>query len=215
MNESPRPWSKVTDIDGNDLTEELDEFAEIYGLERAIPGRYSVLLLYGLYYGGKVGRLNPAKVIQEIEFLEGLRQPSGTKPASVFQRNKPLRGLWHKHYLEDGLSSMALNLHKGLERYGIPWAKEMAEEAGGSGEDIYFSEKDIPQIAHDVVEGNWKRLREEPALTGQWIIFAQYQGNNYYLCLGHHQSGDQKIRDQIDSVCVQEFPFLTEVLSSN
>lgn len=213
MKESEKSWCKVTDSDGNDVTDELTAFADIYGLERAASGRYSLLLLYGLYYWAKVGRLNPAKVMEEIEALEGLRQSSRTKPASVFTRNQPLKGLWHKHYLEDGLPSMAINLQKGMRKYGIPFAQQMVEEAENSGEKRYFSEKDIPSIVHDLVEGNWKRLMSESALTGQWIIFAQHDGKNYYLCLASHTTGDQKIRDQIDAICVQEFPFLKGVLS--
>lgn len=213
MKEPEMTWRKVTDSDGNDVTEELAAFADIYGLERAASGRYSLLLLYGLYYLGNAGRLNPAKVMEEIKALEGLRQSSRTKPASIFRRNQPLKGLWHKHYLEDGMSSMAINLQKGMRKYGIPCAKRMVEEAQESGEERYFSEKDVLSIARDAVEGNWKRLMEESALTGQWIIFAQHDGNNYYLCVANHTTGDQKIRDQIDAICVQEFPFLKGILS--
>ena len=206
-------WLQATDSDGNDITAELAAFADLFGLERAVSGRYSFLLLYGLYYWANSGRLNPAKVMEEIKALEGLRQSSRTKPASMFERNKPLRGLWHKHYLEDGLPSMAINLRKGLKKFGIPLAEKMVEDAQRSGEKRYFSEKDVPQIAHDAVEGNWKRLMTESALTGQWIIFAQHEGKNYYLCLGHHSDEDQKIRDQIDAICVREFSFLKGILS--
>ena len=124
MKESEMPWAKVTDSDGNDVTAELTAFADISGLQRAAPGRYSLLLLYSLYYWANAGRINPAKVVQEIEALEGRRQFSHTKPASVFERNKPLRGLWHKHYLEDGLPSMAINLRKGMKKYGIPLVEQ-------------------------------------------------------------------------------------------
>jgi len=213
MKEPEMSWCKVTDSDDIDVTEELAAFADIYGLERAASGRYSLLLLYSLYYWAKAGRLNPAKVMEEIEALEGLREASRTKPASIFRRNHPLKGLWHKHYLEDGLPSMAINLQKGMRKYGIPFAEQMVEQAQKSGEKRYFSEKDIPSIVHDAVEGNWKRLMRESALTGQWIVFAQHGGKNYYLCLANHTTGDQKIRDQIDAICVQEFPFLKGILS--
>ena len=213
MANSNTDWFKATDSDGNDITSELVEFAEMHGLERAASGRYSLLLLFELYHWGHAGRLNPGKVIEEIEFLEGLRQFIRSKPASVFDRNKPLRGLWHKHYLEDGLPSMAKNLRKGLMRYGIPCADRMVQDTEESGEERYFSRQDVMQIAHDAVEGNWKRLMDESALTGQWIIFARNESKNYYLCLGRHDSGDEKIREQIDKVCVREFPFLEQLLS--
>jgi hypothetical protein len=36
------------------------------------------------------------------------------------------------------------------------------------------------------VHGNWKRLATAAKLTGEWIIYAHYDGKNYYLCLGTH-----------------------------
>ena len=93
------------------------------------------------------------------------------------------------------------------------WSSKMVEDAQKSDERRYFSENDVPSIAHDAVHENWKRLMRDSALTGQWIIFAQHEGKNYYLCLGSHSSGDQKIRNQIDAVCVHEFPILKGILS--
>lgn len=46
---------------------------ESIGLERAAPGRVSALLLLQLYAGATSGKLNPAKVIQEIASLEGIK----------------------------------------------------------------------------------------------------------------------------------------------
>lgn len=51
-------------------------------------------------------------------------------------------------------------------------------------------------------------------LTGEWIIFAQHAGKNYYLCIDRHRSGDELIRRRIDSYCVPEFPFLSGILGN-
>ena len=110
---------KATGPDGNDMTIELLEFANIIGLERAVAGRYSVLLLLELYGGTQSGQMNPAKIIHEIQALEGMRECSRLKPALLFDR-KPLQGLWHKHYLVDGLPSMATNLRRAINKYGLP-----------------------------------------------------------------------------------------------
>lgn len=211
MSLAPKHWFKMTGSDGKDMTSELLSFAEMIGLERAASGRYSVLLLLGLYGGAQSGQLNPAKVIQEIQILEGLLGCSRLKPASIFNR-EPLQGLWHKHYLEDGVPSMATNLRRGINKYGLPWLENVIAEAQVSGEERILTEQDIAQISHDVVVGHWERLTEDSALTGEWIIFAQHQGKNYYLCLGRHKSGDDFLRSQIDEVCVREFPFLTDIL---
>ncbi len=211
MTSTSRNWFTATNSDGEDMTSELRRFAEIVGLERAASGRYSVLLLLGLYGGIQSGQLNPAKVIHEIEALEGIRDCSRLKPASLFN-HYPLRGLWHKHFLEDGLSSMARNLRRGMHKYGLPWLEQVVAEAEVSGKEQFLTEQDCARIAHDAVVGHWERLTEDSALTGEWIIFAKHQGLNYYLCLGQHRSGDEFLRSQIDVVCSREFPFLVDIL---
>ncbi|MBX3618629.1 MAG: hypothetical protein KF891_01355 [Rhizobacter sp.] len=196
--------------DGSDITHELMRLADIAGLERNVPGRYSVLLLMGLWAGLQCGQLNLEKVRIEIEALEGLRQ-SSLKPPSQF-KHPPLQGLWHKHYLQSGLAPIARNLRKGLGRYGMPHVERKVAEALASGEERFFSDQDLALIAHDVAIGNWERLVRDSALTGEWLIFAEREGTNYYLCLGRHTSGDESLRAQIDAVCLKEFPFLSGIL---
>ncbi|QFY44915.1 hypothetical protein F6R98_02935 [Candidatus Methylospira mobilis] len=196
------------------MSAELTYFANFIGLEAIAPGRYSMLLLLGLFGGFKSGALNPAKVIHEIQALEGIGTPSQLKPPSQFNRPKsPLKGLWHKHYLEDGLRALALNVKKGLDLYGIPLFQQCMREAQEAGEERYVTIEDIKPLANDVVSGNWKRLANAEALSGEWIIYAQHEGKNHYLCLARHDSGDDYIRQQIDAICCHEFPFLTTLLN--
>jgi hypothetical protein len=51
--------------DGKDVFAELQGFANGIGLEQAAPGRYSFLLVLGLFGCFKAGVLNPAKVVHE------------------------------------------------------------------------------------------------------------------------------------------------------
>jgi len=180
----------ATDDNGMDMSAELANFANFIGLDTAAPNRYSILLVLGLFGGYKSGHLNPAKIIHEIKALEGIGTSSQLKPASLF-KHPPLKGLWHKHYLEDGLRPFAINIQKGLKKYGIPFVEQRIREA---------------QIAG-------VRLAKSEALTGEWIVYAQHEGKNYYLCLGKHDSGDDELRKQIEVVCCQEFTFLTTLLA--
>lgn len=209
-----RPWFTAKSANGTDMAPELLRFGEAIGLERVAGGRYSLLLLVGLYSAMQSGQQNPAKVVREIEVLEGLREDSELKQATQF-KYPPLSGLWHKHYLQDGLFSMAKNLKKGIARDGLPWLKQQVADALESGEERFFSIEDCACIAQDAVVSNWERLVADSALTGEWLIFAKYQGRNYYLCLGEHSSGDALLRQQIDTVCLQEFQFLSQILSSS
>ena len=204
----------ATAANGEDMTAELTNFANIIGLERAAPGRYSMLLLLNLFGGCKSGRLNPAKVVHEIKALEGIGKPSRLKPPSPFTR-PPLKGLMHKHYLEDGIRSMAINIQKGMKKYGLPLFKQRMREAQQVGEERYVTVEDIKSLANDAVHGNWMRMSSAVELTGQWIIYAQHEGANYYLCLGNHNKSEHAdLRKQIDALCCQEFPFLGALLAA-
>jgi hypothetical protein len=196
------------------MTAVLADFAASIGLDQIAPGRYSFALALGLFGGFKSGHQNPAKIIREIEALEGIGRPSSLKPPSQFNR-PPLKGLWHKHYLEDGLRSTAINALKGLRRHGSPLFRQCMQEAQEAGEVRYVTQEDVAAIADDIAHGNIERMASAAELTGEWIVYAQHDGANYYLCLGRHDSGDDYLRNQIDAICCQEFPFLTTLLSAS
>jgi hypothetical protein len=195
------------------MTAELTDFVASIGLDRVATGRYSLALVLGLFGGFKSGHQTPAKIMREIEALEGIGRPSQLKPPGRFNHS-PLKGLWHKHYLEDGLCATAINALKGLNRYGSPLFRQRMQEAQDAGEIRYVGQGDIAALAHDVAHGNWQRMASAAELTGEWIVYAQHDGANYYLCLGRHDSGDDYLRSQIDTICCQEFPFLTALLPS-
>jgi hypothetical protein len=125
------------------------------------------------------------------------------------------KGLWHKHHLEDGLRGTAINALKGLHRYGSPLFRQRMQEAQDAGEVRYVTQEDVASLADDIAHGNWQRMASAAQLTGEWIIYAQHDGANYYLCLGRHDSGDDYLRRQIDAICCREFLFLTALLSAS
>lgn len=204
-------WQLTRD-DGTDMKPELGRFAAMTGLDRAAPGRVSTLLLLQLYASATAGSLNPAKVIYEIASLEGAGPTSTLKLPTRFERNPTPRGLWHKHYLQDGLASMALNVRRGIRQHGIPILQKMVNEAAAAGEVRYFEAAHVTAIADDAVRGTWERLQEQQALTGEWIIFGVHEGANYYLSLGTHKEGDDILRKQIEMFSAREFPFIASQL---
>jgi hypothetical protein len=118
---------------GEDITEKITNFALIIGLETAAPDRYSMLLVLSLFSGA----VNPAKVVHEIQALEGKGgRPSQLKPPTQFKR-PPLKGLWHKHYSPGGIKSTAINILKGLKVHGMPLFEQRTREAQEAGEERY------------------------------------------------------------------------------
>jgi hypothetical protein len=106
-----------------------------------------------------------------------------------------------------------MNVQRGLNRHGIPLFEQRIREAEAAGEERYMSAEDIPALVNDVIGGNLRRLADAEALTGEWIMFAQHEGKNYYLCLAtHERSTHDYVRRQIDALCCREFPFLSSML---
>ncbi|MEM5389292.1 hypothetical protein VSR68_37910 [Paraburkholderia phymatum] len=191
---------------------ELEQFINMIGLDRAAPGRYSFLLAVSLFGAFKSGLQNPHTVVREIMALEA-GTPTGLK-APIQNRHPPLKGLWHKHYLQDGLRSMAMNVQQGLKRYGMPYFQQKIKEAQETGEERYVTVEDIEALSSDVIHGNLSRLRADERYTGEWLVFARHEGLNFYLCIAtHDKSTHDHIRQLIDNVCCMEFPFLSKLLA--
>lgn len=200
-------------VDGVDRTEEIRGFAEEIGLNRLAPNRYSSFFVIQLYSQSVLsGELSPGRVMNEIESLENPDRRSVTKPATQFQRAH-LKGLWHKHHTVSGISSIATNVLNALNRHGTPAFTESVREAEASGEERYFEKEDIDRYIQEVVHDNFEKRLDAGEMTGEWIVYAVHEGKNYYLCLGTHNSGDEVVRQWIDSACTEEFPFLKEILT--
>jgi hypothetical protein len=194
------------------LIEEINAFCRRIKLDDATNGRHSLVLLLDLYFGAVVrGSLDPFKVILEIQALEEGANPSRTKPPALFT-GPLLGGLWHKHYLEIGVPSLAKNLRKGLNMYGMPAFERKIQAAKDANEERFLEKEDVAELVNEVVHGHYTRLAEESKLTGEWLVFAKHEGKNYYLCLGKH-GDDKSIRARIEAACFAEFPFLQHQLA--
>jgi hypothetical protein len=205
------------DQDGNDISDQISaEFEGIIKaarLEQIAPGRISLLFLLSFWGAFKANRIDPFEVAREIEALEK-GETTGSKPP-IQNRHPPLKGLWHKHYMQPDVASLAKNVQHGLKQFGIPYLQQKVRQAKEAGELHYFTVEDVAPIANDAVRGNWQRLRDAERLTGEWIVFAKHQGFNYYLTLAtHDRTTHEHERQQIDAICCQEFPFLDGLLSS-
>jgi hypothetical protein len=205
------------DQDGNDISAEVSaEFQaliEATRLEYIAPGRISSLLLAVLFAAFKAGRIDPFLIAREIEALEK-GEKTGLKPP-IQTKHPPLKGLWHKHYMQSNIASMAINIQHGLKQFGIPYLQQKVRETKEAGELRYFSVEDVGPLTRDAVHGNLERLREAERLTGEWIVFAKHQGQNYYLSLAtHDKSTHEDLRRQIDAICCREFPFLEKLITN-
>lgn len=187
--------------------EDLHRFSEAVGLSRAAPERVSTVLAFEIYCRALVPSVpgDPNKIVAEIQALEGVGRLVGTKPASQFE-HLPLKGLWKKHYLLGGIASIAKNIELGFgpER----WRLNEIIKRNHNPTTARLPPKEFARnIANEVVDLYADRSTRQ-ALTGEWIVFAQYQGKNYYLCLATHEENDNDIYDRVVCGCSSQFPFL-------
>lgn len=179
----------------------LEDFLKAIDASRYVPlNRCSRLLFMQLRERlTQTPELNPGKVFSAIRELEG-GPTCGTKPAAPF-RGETLKGLWHKHYEEAGISSVARNINNALKRppaIRIPKYSESYQSKWIAAE----------EIANQMIQHGHYNRKAAREYTGEWLVFAKHKGENYYLCLAKHSDGDENIRELIDEHCRPKFPFL-------
>lgn len=149
-------------------------------------------------------------VLDELDFLEGLRPCSRTKPEQQFD-HQPLFPFWHKHFFSARhlIKNIAVrwNLDRGGNKDLTVMLNEVAAEHGKD-PDLWPG-----YLAHKlVVEGTEARVQR--GLTGDWIIFAKHCGQNFYLDLATHSEGlsenAQRLLERLRNGSRAEFPFLFE-----
>lgn len=186
--------------------EEMAEIKRRATMERLYADRVSLVLAFRLL--GQLGQmLDPFEILDELDHLEGLR-PSKTKPAEPF-RKPPLSEypLLHKHFF---------SAHRHLVRnIGIRWALDKGgnKDLDKAIHDIakrYGDDPDLwpKMLAHrEVIEGFEDRVRR--GLTGDWIIYTQHEGRNYYLDIATHHEGKKpgELLKKLRNGCQSEFPF--------
>lgn len=175
--------------------------------DRPYANRISIALAFRLL-GITAQSLDVFAVLDEIDYLEGLRCTSKTKPQKQFRR-EPLFPFWHKHFFS------ARNL---IANVMVRW-----NMSGGGNNDLQklideIAEKygDNPevwpnQLVRHLVDGGFEE-RLVRGLTGDWLVYAKHDGINYYLDLATHQEGAgdaaSSLYEKLRNGCLAEFSFL-------
>ncbi|MBO1017968.1 hypothetical protein IPU70_30735 [Achromobacter sp. SD115] len=185
---------------------ELQDYALMYGLETAVAGRYSSLFILNLMLLEQINGIDPFHVIEELKFLEGQRSSLQTKPASQF-KGEHLKGLWHKHFMPALPSVMAHNITNHLGKNGT---RKIVEEVLDPTKSPVVTRQMIEELSNRIVFESMNERGGKGKFTGEWIVFAKENSENYYLGIWSHTARDEIIASSIKAACMPEFPFLAK-----
>ncbi|MBY0316330.1 MAG: hypothetical protein K2Q26_12460 [Bdellovibrionales bacterium] len=162
------------------------------GIDPSYARRVGPGLLLQLYLGLITRTLHYHQVLDEINHLEGKGIGSRTRPPDQFLK-LPLKGLYKKHYSQPNF---------------IP--RNVATETKQISKDEVERCKTWEEMwaLYDPVKLFEQRIARN-AMTGQWIVFAKHENENYYLCLGSHND-DENILKNINKFSTPVFSFLAD-----
>lgn len=193
-------------------SDELAPYADGFFLNLHAEGRYSWLFVFQLMLAERLRGIDPFQVSDEIRSLEKADARSMTKPASQYCRDSsPLKGLWHKHYF----SARFLLKNLQLQHASGGWLTTLVEEVFDPKKSEWITPEMIGELAHRATHGALEERSANKKVTGEWIVFAKYEGQNYYLSLANHTDGDQLIYNNIKAACWQQFPFLESLMAKS
>ena len=151
------------------------------------------------------GRINTDAISEEIRWLEGLSSSTRTKRPSKFKGGK-LTGFWHSHFFNGDPHQQATNYLKILDREGV--AERIIKEIMNEYPDPMVSAR---KIAKRFVQKQFEDMNRAKSFTGDWIIYAKHNNENYYLMIcAHPEKGEDTdpIYENIKDNCRSQFPFL-------
>jgi hypothetical protein len=173
-----------------------------------LAGRMSELIWFDIYVLNAAFGVSPHDILGAIGDLERGEPPTGVKPATQFKK-MPLKGLWHKHYF--AAQFLVQNIILGLGQNGI---QKLVTEVMDPAKSAVVTPEIIKELAQRATREPVEKRDALKKLTGEWIVFLQREGKNYYLCCNSHKAGDQFIYDRIMEHCVRDFPDLPDWLKA-
>jgi hypothetical protein len=204
MGDSARPnekaMSSVQQLRYSDAETEILNWLDL----KITTGLYSDVLLHQLIHVFTLRSENMFRIFDEIGALENapFTRASCTKREAPF-RSPRLRGLWHKHFQEKTVASLALNIAnhwRQKKRF-----EELFWECFRAGD--VMDAASLSKFCNLAVVGAYEDRSSARQITGEWIVFAPINGRNIYLSLGSHRDNNEAILDRV-TTCFEQFPEL-------
>lgn len=183
---------------------ELSAFKGAVLRNRPYQERVSIALVIRLA-NASAENIDVFSVLDELDYLEGIKSSSRTKKEAQF-RKPPLQGFWHKHFFSARHLIKNVRVRWNLESGNKDLSAMIADVANEYGEDPDLWPNVLTHRL--VVEGFEDRASR--GLTGDWIVYAKHEEQNFYLDLATHNEGRQpeQLLQKLRNGCYAEFSFI-------
>lgn len=148
--------------------------------------------------------------INEIVHLENPSKVPSSFVRADFFKYPPLKGLKKKHYGTDSVKEFKINgLNPTATRSGQNKLKTCIKKHMKKDKNLSYV---IVNSVIDSVFGEIISKAERGKLTGEWIVFHEFEGQNYYLAFADHVDADHnssallELSKKIKHISKNEFP---------
>lgn len=180
-----------------------------YGVDASRISQFLKIQLTAFSKHGPYCSANLTGVIQGLEGVEG-----NCPPQTDAFRHAPLKGLWKAHFFDPMFMVKNLFNHWGVHSQKNKKFDRLVQQVQQE-ESLHTSKVGWQgRFAHAFVgDGLNARSKQSKGLTGEWLIYAKHQGQNYYLCAAKHTTPnsheERQLHSFISAVLKEEFPHVT------
>jgi hypothetical protein len=175
---------------------ELAEFSNRFSETAGFRDRIAEVFWFNLYAFEKDQGIDPNEVLREVVALEQGKPPFRTPTPFKWE---PLEGLMHTHWF-----SARFIPHNIVSELGPDGIMSTAQAFFPNG----IVEPDaIRGFADAITYAPLEQREARGGLTGEWIIYSEEEGLNYYLCCCGHSSAEH-IHKEIIRHTRRDFPKL-------
>lgn len=186
-----------------DLLEWAGSSAAFFGLDLS---RISTALLAQMRATQESRTYSTFDLTAPIKWLEDpARSQCRTKGATPFKHDQ-LKGLQKVHF--NSPRHLPRNLLEAMNRHGDSLVGQTWRKAQVELDPEADAEALVAYVVHKSTMLALEERNRTKAMTGEWIVFREYQGKNYYLSLAAHDEGDAVIQQRILAIYASDdFPF--------
>lgn len=189
-------------MDRNQLEEYANSSLAFYGLDLS---RISSVLIAQIWNHEVNRSLSVHCIGDELKRIER----GNSKKVGIF-KHLPLKGLYKAHFFNASFIRGNINAEFGLEYCGNTKLDKTLNQAFEQYKSGYTNDEICMLLAHEFTVMTIEERAHKGKLSGEWIIYQVYEGNNYYLALGCHKESDQDIYDRVKAAYRLNFPFLMD-----